>query len=86
MKKALVLADRELQAKGYVCSDVFKNEVHYEYVGNIHDELQTEANDDIAEVVGETVQNAIKQAGVELGMRCPLDAEYKIGSNWKETH
>jgi hypothetical protein len=29
---------------------------------------------------------AIKSAGVQLNMRCPLDGEFKVGNSWKETH
>lgn len=31
------------------------------------------------------VQSAA-QAGLELGFRCPVGAEYKIGRNWAECH
>ena len=28
----------------------------------------------------------IKDAGLKLNLRCPLDGEYKIGDTWAETH
>lgn len=36
--------------------------------------------------VGELAVESIRQAGEELGMRIPMDAEYAIGTNWSETH
>jgi hypothetical protein len=29
---------------------------------------------------------AITEAGEVLGLRCPLAGEYKVGSNWADTH
>lgn len=52
----------------------------------IHDEWQIECDPDQADAVGEHVIGCIKQAGVKLGFRCPLDGEYKVGHNWSETH
>jgi site-specific DNA-methyltransferase (adenine-specific) len=31
-------------------------------------------------------KESIKEAGIMLNMRCPLDGEYKVGNSWKETH
>lgn len=36
--------------------------------------------------IGELTVKAIRQAGEYFKLRCPLDAEYKIGNNWAETH
>jgi len=36
--------------------------------------------------VGELGVKSIRQAGVDLGMRIPMDAEYMVGNNWAETH
>lgn len=60
--------------------------VEYKLVAQVHDELQIECAEHDAELVGSTARQAIIDAGVELNMRCPMDAEYRIGSNWSETH
>lgn len=60
--------------------------VEYKLVAQVHDELQIECAERDAELVGVTARQAIIDAGVELNMRCPMDAEYRIGSNWSETH
>jgi hypothetical protein len=39
-----------------------------------------------AEEAGILGKEAIKEAGIMLNMRCPLDGEYKVGNSWKETH
>ncbi len=35
---------------------------------------------------GELAVKSIVKAGEYLNLRCPLDAEYKLGRNWAETH
>lgn len=76
MKKALVIADAELQKRG----------LEYEFVANVHDEWQVEARADHAEEVGQVLEWAIAEAGRQLDMRCPLAGESKVGDNWSETH
>jgi DNA polymerase I-like protein with 3'-5' exonuclease and polymerase domains len=76
MKQALVLLDKELK----------KAKIKYKFVANVHDEWQVEVEESRAEEVGNMGVIAIEEAGVVLNMRCPLDGEYKVGYNWKETH
>ena len=52
----------------------------------MHDEGQYECLPHEAELHGELAIQSIRDAGVILGLNCPLDAEYKIGMNWAETH
>ena len=56
------------------------------FVANIHDEWQMEVREDIADFVGQLAVGCIEKAGEHYNMRCPLTGEYKIGSNWSETH
>ena len=35
---------------------------------------------------GELAVKSIQRAGTYLNLRCPLDAEYKLGRSWAETH
>ena len=58
----------------------------YKLLGSIHDEYQIEAREDQADKVGYLMVESIKAAGVQLGLECPLDGEYKVGNNWAETH
>jgi DNA polymerase I-like protein with 3'-5' exonuclease and polymerase domains len=60
--------------------------IFYKLVAQVHDEVQIEARPEDAEVVGQVARQAIIDAGVELNMRCPMDAEYRIGANWSATH
>lgn len=53
---------------------------------DMHDEAQWECDADIATNVGFLGVEAIKQAGVLLGLNIPLDGEYKLGRNWAMTH
>jgi DNA polymerase I-like protein with 3'-5' exonuclease and polymerase domains len=76
MKQALVLFKKELT----------KQKIWHEFKANVHDEWQLECKEADAEKVGIIGKDAIKQAGVVLKMRCPLDGEFKVGNSWKETH
>ncbi|BCS53321.1 hypothetical protein GSbR_21530 [Geobacter sp. SVR] len=84
MKKALVLLDEKLQAAGLVPFGEGGDD--YEFVGNIHDEFQVEVKEQHAEFVGKAIVESIRETGVHFKFRCPLDGEFKIGNNWKETH
>jgi DNA polymerase I-like protein with 3'-5' exonuclease and polymerase domains len=58
----------------------------YRIVAFIHDELQIMVRKGLEETVGTTCQQVAVKVGVDLGMKCPLAAEYKTGANWAETH
>lgn len=77
MKKALVIMDARLTAK-------YPN--GYAFMANIHDEVQIECSPMIAEDVGTIMVRSIVDAGVMLGLKCPLDGAFKVGKNWSETH
>jgi DNA polymerase I-like protein with 3'-5' exonuclease and polymerase domains len=55
-------------------------------VAHIHDEIQLEVPESIAQDIGVLAVSAMEQAGRTLGFRCPLTGEYRVGENWKETH
>jgi DNA polymerase I-like protein with 3'-5' exonuclease and polymerase domains len=76
MKKALVIFDNKRVANNWPVK----------YVANVHDEAQLECPKDIAEEVGKAFKESIIEAGEHYKLRCPLDGEYKIGRNWRETH
>jgi DNA polymerase I-like protein with 3'-5' exonuclease and polymerase domains len=76
MKKALV-----------ILNDKFKRyNIDAKFVANVHDEWQIECSADIADTVGKAAVQSIKEAGIAYNLRCPLDGEYKVGRNWRETH
>ena len=68
------------------CNKLDELGVFYKLVAQVHDEVQIEAKPEDADVVGQVARQAIIDAGVELNMRCPMDAEYRVGSNWSATH
>jgi DNA polymerase-1 len=80
MKKALYIMDDKYQSLGYVPGK------HYEFVANVHDEVQIECDADIADSIGTIAKESIRLAGIHFNFRCPLDGEYNIGANWSETH
>jgi DNA polymerase-1 len=80
MKYSLVLAARQ-------CERLHgPHGIKWGLVANVHDEAQNETNPDIAQSVGEIWADSIKQAGINLNLRCPLAGSYAIGANWSETH
>ena len=76
MKKALVILDD--YAKQW--------NIDYNFIGNIHDEVQSEVVADQAEKYGWLAVECLKAAGVHFNLRCPLDGEFQIGTTWAETH
>ena len=82
MKKALVILDQSLQDAGYVAG------VDYEFVGNIHDEMQLEITNvkSDQEKIGKLAEQSIADAGDYYELRCPMSGTYSIGDNWSETH
>ena len=55
-------------------------------VANIHDEIQFEVKKEEAERLGEITKESMKRVEKILGLDCPLDSEYKIGTTWAMTH
>lgn len=80
MKQALVNSFKILLDRGY------KLGVHYNYVGNIHDEIQIECDEEIGEEVGKCVVEAIVKSGEDFKLKCPMNGEMKIGKSWDQTH
>ena len=60
--------------------------VDFKLVAQVHDEWQIECRPEDAEYVGKSAVQAIIQAGETFNLNCPLDGEYRVGSNWAETH
>lgn len=52
----------------------------------VHDETQWEVREDQAEVAARLIEQAAAKAGEALAFRCPVDAEGKVGNNWRECH
>jgi DNA polymerase I-like protein with 3'-5' exonuclease and polymerase domains len=76
MKKALVIFDNKRKANNWPVK----------YVANVHDEFQMECPKESADIVGSAARMSIIEAGEHYKLRCPLDGEYKIGVNWRQTH
>lgn len=73
-KEWVILLDGELDACGA------------KLVAMVHDEVQLEVPKEHAESIGQLCVEAAARAGRRLGLSVPLDAEYRIGRNWSETH
>ena len=58
----------------------------YELHANVHDEAQFSCDAAHADELGRTFCNALAKAGKVLNFKCPIDGEYSVGKNWKETH
>jgi DNA polymerase I-like protein with 3'-5' exonuclease and polymerase domains len=79
MKEATILFHKHLRTEGYGPEDVLQ-------VAHVHDELQLQVREEIADDVGKLSVQSIRETTAALGFRCPLDGEYKVGGNWAETH
>jgi len=76
MKKALIMLNEKATERS----------LDFKFVANIHDEWQVEVINKDVEEFGSLAVEAIKEAGEHFNLGCPLDAEYKTGENWSETH
>jgi len=76
MKKALELFKEKL----------LEENIDHKFVANIHDEIQIEVNEEDSKLVGELGKKSIIDSGHFYKLNIFLDAEYKIGNNWSETH
>ena len=76
MKKALIILDDYAQQWN----------LDYKFIGNIHDEVQSEVAGEQAKKFGWLAVECLKASGVQFKLRCPLDGEYQIGTTWAETH
>lgn len=55
-------------------------------VVDMHDEAQWECHPDAVEALSSHIHEAFDYACSHLNLRCPQEAEIKVGQNWMETH
>jgi DNA polymerase I-like protein with 3'-5' exonuclease and polymerase domains len=75
-KQWLVEADRLLR----------ENNVDAKLMAWVHDEVQYSVLPQQAEQAARLIEKAANIAGEVLQFRCPVDAEGKVGANWRECH
>jgi len=80
MKQYLVSLDKNLQ------KEIPLGLEGYEFVANIHDEVQIQVKDEYAERVAEICVSTFLEVTEEFNFRILLEGEAKVGNNWKETH
>ena len=68
-----------LEHEGYTEEDV-------SIVAFIHDEVQMQVRKGLEEKVGAITKRAMQFTEQYYQFRCPLDAEFSVGTNWKDTH
>ena len=76
MKKALCLLDEYAILWG----------IDYNFIGNIHDEIQTEVRAEKSDVFGRLATSCMQAAGLYYKLNCPLEGDYKVGNTWADTH
>ena len=76
MKKSMIILDEDVKREQL---DVLK-------VIDMHDEAQADVLEKDVEKYVELAEQSIVKAGQHFNLRCELDAEAKVGNNWKETH
>jgi len=69
-----------------IMKEVITEKLDAKPVANIHDEIQFEVLKEDAEKLGEITKTCMKRVEKILGLDCPLDSEYKIGTTWAMTH
>tara|TARA_R110002020_G_scaffold44978_4_gene129102 strand:+ start:2309 stop:4009 length:1701 start_codon:yes stop_codon:yes gene_type:complete len=69
-----------------IMKEVITEKLDAKPVANIHDEIQFEVLKEDAEKLGEITKTCMKRVEKILGLDCPLDSAYKIGTTWAMTH
>ena len=76
MKRAMVTSHIDIAKKG----------IDAKQVAVVHDEFQFEVLKEHADTLGAILVKNIINAGLHFKLNCPLDAGYKIGTTWADTH
>lgn len=79
MKYYLIFLDANLSRR-------FETGKQYEFVLNVHDEVQIECDEDIAEDVAKIAEDSFDDVTKHLKFRIPLRGSADIGQSWAETH
>ena len=74
------------QATVFLHEKIKEQNLDCNMVAHIHDEMQLQVKEDIAEYVGQQAVQSIQATKDFFNFRCELDGEYKVGNNWAETH
>lgn len=77
-KRWMVEVDWEIEARGW------RDRV--QQVAWVHDEIQVECDEDIADEFGKMAVECISKAGDFFNIKVPLTGEYKVGKTWADTH
>ncbi len=81
-KKWILLTDDAFYDEGWEHGPEFD----YAFAAWSHDEIQVEVKEALAGRGGVIAKNMAPLAGEYFKFNCPVAAEYKIGTNWAETH
>jgi DNA polymerase I-like protein with 3'-5' exonuclease and polymerase domains len=79
MKYYLIELDKQLKK-------VFTPGKEYEFIGNIHDEVQIEVDNKHTEQVAKLASKAFGAVEKQINFRVKLEGESKIGGTWYDTH
>ena len=75
-KQWLVEVDRQIKEQG----------IDAQVIAWVHDELQIQVKKGYEDVIGDISRRSAKAAGEAFNFKCPIAAEYSIGSTWRDTH
>lgn len=76
MKLASIILDEEGK----------RHNIPFKKVGDIHDEGQLEVLEEYAERLGKLAVWSIEEASRRLRLNVPVTGDFKIGTNWSQTH
>lgn len=79
MKYYLVFLDRRLEG-------VYSHPKKYEFILNVHDEVQIEVDEDISKEVAIICEDVFTEVTEYLKFRIPLKGTADIGDTWADTH
>lgn len=92
MKKALIILDKGLQAEGLrpgvsPAGIPQPSLADYEFCANVHDEAQADVREGRPlEIYERLALDCVREAGIQLKVKCPLKSDVKVGATWADTH
>lgn len=80
MKNLLIKFQEELDKIGLTKG------IDYNFLLNVHDEVQAEVRPEVVEIYKECAQRAVDRTNKELKLNCKLQIDIKVGKSWAECH
>lgn len=80
MSRAYIMFHDKMDEAGFIWGKDYGTVCWY------HDEFTVDCKPELAETIGNMMEDSIKEAGEYYNIQCPHEGQAKIGKNWAEIH